>query len=193
MEQSVGHFHDVVFGEARHLLATMLHRVFKGVADNSLAARSRDDFEALHHVFAQAVLHARVAVLFVLTYDDDVHAGMPGLDEGMVSNAGPNVRVEPESLTRSDVKALEAAALRRGDGGFEKNFGASQGFPRARLDTRGIAAQVNLFANFYDFGFEPRAGGRKYLQRCRHDFRADSVAVGDGDFCSSGHSWLGEV
>ena len=50
VEQAVGHLHDVVFGEAGDLLAVVQRGVFEGVADDLLAARPRDQLEALHHL-----------------------------------------------------------------------------------------------------------------------------------------------
>ena len=74
--------------------------------------------------------------------------GMLRVDERMIGNAGPHVRVEAQRLAGGHVEALEAAALRRGDGRLQKNFRAAQGFPGAGLDTRGIAAQVDFFTDF---------------------------------------------
>ena len=103
------------------------------------------------------------------------------VDERVVGNAGPDVGVEAECLARGDVEALEAAALRRGDGGFEKHFGAAQGFPGAGLDARGVAAQVNFFADLDGLDFEGGAGGFQDVEGGLHDFGTDAVAMRDGD------------
>ena len=87
----------------------------------------------------------------------------------------------PEGLARGDVEALEAAALRRGDGRLEEDLGPQEGIPGARVDAGGIAAQVDLFADLDGLDLESRARRLQNLERGVHDFRADAVAVGDRD------------
>ena len=93
--------------------------VLEGVAHDALAARAGDQLQALHHLVALPVLDAGVGVFLVLAHDHHVHAGVAGIDEGMVGHAGPHIGVEPERLADGDVEALVAAALRRGDRAFE--------------------------------------------------------------------------
>ena len=130
VEQAVGHLHDVVFGEAGDLLAVVAARVFERVADDLFAARPRDQLEALHDFRAELVLDARVEILFVLAHDHHVHVGMLGVDERMIGNARPHVGVEAQRLARGDVEALEAAALRGGDGRFRETLWCGAGIPR---------------------------------------------------------------
>ena len=93
----------------------------------------------------QLVFDAGVEVLFVFAHDHHVHVGMLGVDEGVVGDARPHVGVLAQRLAGGDVQALEAAALRRGDGGLEKDLGAQQRFPGTRFDAGGIAAQSKPF------------------------------------------------
>jgi hypothetical protein len=75
VEETVGHLHDVVLGEAGDLLAVVAAGVLEGVADDALAAGSADELEALVDLVGLAVLDAGVEVLFVLADDHHVHAG----------------------------------------------------------------------------------------------------------------------
>ena len=187
MEETVGHLHDVVLGEAGDLFAVVLARVFEGVADDLFGAGAGDELEALHHVGAELILDAGVEILFVLAHDDDVHAGMLGVDERVIGDAGAHVGVEAERFAGGDVEALETAALRRGDGRFQENLGAAQGVPGAGLDAGGVAAQVDLLADLDGFDVKARAGGLQNVQGGGHDFGADAVAVRDRDGGFSGH------
>ena len=116
--------------------------------------------------------------------------GMLGLDERVVGHAGPHVGVQAERLADRDVEALEAAALRRGDRRLEKNLGAAQRIPGAWLDSGGVAAQVDLFADLDLLDVESRAGLFEDVKRRVHDFRADAVAVRDQNrrFLSGHHA-----
>ena len=79
---------------------------------------------------------------------------MLGVDERVIGDAGADVGVEAEGLAGGDVEALESAALRGGDGRFQEDFGAAQGFPGAGFDAGGDAAQVDFFADFDGFDVE---------------------------------------
>src|SRR5207245_7584342 len=125
VEETVGHLHDVVFGEARDLFAIVLARVYKRVAHDLLASRPRDELQALYFVVCEPILDARVEILFVLADDHDIHDVMLGFDEWVIRNAWPHIGIKAQRLARSDVKALESAALRGGDGRFEEDFGGS--------------------------------------------------------------------
>ena len=83
---------------------------------------------------------------------------MLGRDERVIGNARPHVGVQAQRLARGDVEALEAAALRRGDGRLEKDLGAAQRFPRAGLDAGRVAAQIDLLADLDGFSLDARAG-----------------------------------
>ena len=128
-----------------------LHRVLERVADDLLAARARDQLEALNDLRALLILDAGVEVLLVLADDDHVHLRVLGLDVRMVGDARPDVGVEAERLAGGDVEALVAAALRRGDGRFEKHLGAAQRLPRFRVDARGVAATGTPFRRSRSF------------------------------------------
>ena len=126
VEETVGHLHDVVFGEAGDLFAVVLLRVLEGVAHDLFAAGARDQLDALDFIVGETILDSGVEILLVLAYDDHVHFFVPGLDERVIRNTGTDIGVETQCFARSDVQALESPALRRGDGGLQKNFGAAQ-------------------------------------------------------------------
>ena len=134
MKQTVGQFHDVVFGEAGDFLAVVTAGVFESVANDLFRAGPRNQFQALHDLIRLTMLDARVKIFFVFTNDHDVHARMLCFDERMIRNARANVRVETERLAHGHVKTLEAATLRRRDRRFQKHFGAAQRIPRTWLD-----------------------------------------------------------
>ena len=50
VEQTIGHLHDVVFGEARHLLAVVPARILKRVAHDFFRTGPADQLQALHHL-----------------------------------------------------------------------------------------------------------------------------------------------
>ena len=81
--------------------------VFEGEAHDLLAARARDELEALHHVGAELVLDARVEVFFVLAHDHHVHLGMLGVDVRVVGDARPDVGVEAERLRVVTLRLLK--------------------------------------------------------------------------------------
>ena len=93
VEETVGHLHDVVFGEAGDLLAAVAARVLEGIAHDLLAAGPGDELQALHGARAELVLDAGVAIFFVLAHDHQVHARMQRVDERVVGNARPHVGV----------------------------------------------------------------------------------------------------
>ena len=101
------------------------------------------------------MLDAAVDVFLVLADDDDIHAGMLGVDVGVVGDARAHVRVQAEHLPGGDVQALEAAALRRRDRRLQEHLRAAQRLPRARLDAGTVAAQVDLLADFDGLDVEP--------------------------------------
>ena len=187
MEQPVGHLHDVVFHEAGDLLAVVPAGVFEGVADDLLAARPRDQLDARGHFRRELVFDAGVQILLVLAHDHHVHVGMLGVDERVIGNARPHVGIQAQGLAGGHVEALEAAALRRGDGSLQKDFGAQERRPGAGFNAGRVAAQIDFFANLDGFDLQSRAGRFQDLQRGVHDFRTDAVAMGDGDGSFGGH------
>src|SRR6185369_14017706 len=106
MEETVGHLHDVVFGEAGDFFATVLPRQLERVAYDFFRTRPRDQLAALYHFRAYLILDARIEVLFVLAHDHDVHVGMFGLDERIIGDARPHIGIEAEPLARGDVETL---------------------------------------------------------------------------------------
>ncbi len=66
-------------------------------------------------------------------------------------------------------------------GAFKKHFGAAQRFPGAGLDAGGVAAQINLFADFDGLDRERRAGRLDDAERGVHDLGTDAVAMRNGD------------
>ena len=165
----------------------MAARVLEGVADDFLAARAGDQLDARGDFGRELVLDAGVEVLFVFADDHHIHAGVLGVDEGVIGHAGPHVGILPERLAGGDVEALEAAALRGGDGSFEEDFGSQERVPGTRFDSGAIAAQINLFANLDGLDLESRAGRFQDLEGGVHDLRAYAVAMGDSDRCFGGH------
>src|SRR6266446_1003475 len=99
----------------------------------------------------------------------------------MVRDAGANVGVESESFANGYVETFEAPTLRGSYGRLQKNFGAPQGLPGTFLNARAVACQVNLFADIDSFNLERGAGLLQDVQSGRHNFRANSVAVRNGN------------
>ena len=88
VEQAVGHLHDVVFGEARDLLAVVARARTR--TRSARSSRSRAAMISLRHCVTScglAVLDAGVEVFLVLADDHDVHLGMLGVDERVVGDA----------------------------------------------------------------------------------------------------------
>src|SRR5205823_14937500 len=100
--------------------------ILKCVANDFFRSWSRNDLKTLHDLIGLAVLNARVQVLFILADDHDVHARMLCLDERMIRNAWPHVRVKSERLAHGHVQALVASTLRRRNRSFQENFGVAQ-------------------------------------------------------------------
>ena len=126
MKQTVGKFHNVVFSEAGDLLAIVAASIFKCVAHNLFRSWARNNLQTLHDLIGLAVLNARVQILFILADDHDVHARMLRLDERMIRNAGPHVRVKSERFAHGHVQALVASTLRRRNRSFQENFCVAQ-------------------------------------------------------------------
>src|SRR6202167_2304014 len=133
--ETVRHLHDVVVGEAGDLLTAVAARVFESVAHDLFAAGPGDQLQALHGAGAELILDAGVAIFFVLAHDHQVHARMQRVDERVIRNAWAYIGIEAERVAGGDVHALEAAAVRRGDGGLQEHRGAAQGLPSAGFNT----------------------------------------------------------
>ena len=93
--------------------------VFEGVANDLFGAGVGNDLERRGSLLGLAVLDAAVGVFLVLADNDDVHDRVLGLDERGVGDAGADVGEQPERFAGGDIEALVAAALGRGDGGFQ--------------------------------------------------------------------------
>ena len=126
VKQTVGQFHDVVFGKAGNFFSVMKAGVFKRVPNDFLRAGPRDQFQALDDLIRLTMFDTRVKILFILAHDHHVNAGIFRLDKWMIRNTRPHVRVEPERLPHRNIQTLEASALWRGDWRFEKEFRRSQ-------------------------------------------------------------------
>src|SRR5579863_3208372 len=176
VKQAIRQLHDVVLHEAGYFFAIVAARVFKGVAHDLFAAGAADKFETFHHVVGLAVLDARVEVLFIFTHDDHIHRRMFGLDKWIIGDARTHVGVQSEHNARCDVQALVPAALGRGNGSLEKYLGAAQGLPRARLDARADAPQIDLLADFDLFNIYTRACSLDNAQGGVHNFWPDAIS-----------------
>ncbi len=84
VEQAVGDLHDVVFGEAGHLLTAVGLRIFEGIPHDPLGALAGDQLQALRDIDRLLVLDASVEVFLVFADDDDVHLRMLGADERVI-------------------------------------------------------------------------------------------------------------
>ena len=126
MKQTVGQFHDVVFGKAGNFFAVMTTGIFKCVANNFFRAGPRYQFQTLHHLIRLAIFDARVEVLFILADNDHIHVGMFCLDEWVIRNTGAHVRIQAQRLAYGHIQALVATALRGGDRRLEKDLGVAQ-------------------------------------------------------------------
>ena len=80
--------------------------VLEGEADDLLAARARDQLEALDHLVGLAVLDSCVEVLLVLADHHHVHARVLGRNKRRVGRARPDVGEEPERLAHGHVETL---------------------------------------------------------------------------------------
>src|SRR5207244_10624366 len=112
---------DVVFGEAGNFFAVMTAGKFKRVANNLFRAGPRNNLQTHHYLIGLTIFDSGIKILFVLAYDHQVHTRMFGLDEWMIRNAGPHVRVQAKRLAHRYVQALVAATLRCSYWRFEKN------------------------------------------------------------------------
>ena len=177
VKEAISDLHDVVFREAGDLLTVVAARIFKRIAHYLLRARPRDELETLRHLIGLLVLDSSVHVFFIFAHDDDIHARMFRADERMVGNAGTNVGIKSQTLADGHVQAFETTALWRGNGRFQKHFGAPQRIPGAFFNTRAVAGQVNLFADLDGFDFELSAGLFEDVQRRGHDLGTDSVTM----------------
>src|SRR6185369_15321315 len=118
VKQTVGQLHDVVFREARDLLAIVSSRILKRVTNDLFGPRPRNQFQTLNDLIRLAMLDTRIKIFLVLAYHDYVHHRMFRLDERVIRNARPYIGVQTKHLSNSYVETLVAAALRRGDGCF---------------------------------------------------------------------------
>ena len=100
------------------------------------------------------------------------------LTNGGSGDAGTNVGVKTERLSRGDVQALVSAPLRRGDRRLQEHASASQRLPGGGLDPRRDPPQVDLLADLDDLRRNSRAGSLQDLECRCHDLRADAIAVG---------------
>ena len=181
MKKTVGHLHDIVLGKAGNFFAAIGPCIFKRVAHDLLTARPGDQFETLGDIIGAPVLDAGVGVLLVFAHNHHIHLGMLGPDIGIITQAGADIGIEPESLAGGDVERLETPALRCGDGGLEKNPGAPQGIPRRRLNPGRIAAQIDLLSDFDLLDVEPGPASRQDCKGGFHNFRANAIAAGNRD------------
>ena len=95
---------------------------FKRVANNLFRAGPRNNLQTHHYLIGLTIFDSGVKILFVLAHDHQVHTRMFGLDERMIRNAGPHIRVQTKRLADRYVQAFVAATLRCGDWRLEKNF-----------------------------------------------------------------------
>ena len=126
MEESIGHLHNVVFGECRDLLAAVRLGVFECVTHDAFTAWPGDQLEALEHFVGLTVLNTGVEILLILTNDHHVHIWMLCSNKRGVGRAGPYVRIQSEGLPHCHIQALESATLRCGDRCLEKHLGSTQ-------------------------------------------------------------------
>ncbi len=106
---------------------------------------------------------------------------MLGLDVGVIGDTRADIGIKAEGFASGYVEGLEAATLWGGNGGFEEDLSAAQGFPRARFNACVDAAEVDFLANFDGFFLDARAGGLHDVERSGHDFGADTVTMSNGD------------
>ncbi len=124
---------------------------------------------------------APIGIFLIFPHDDHVHAGMAGEHEGVIGDAGANIREQAQGLAHRDIQALEPTTLGRGDGGFQKHPGAAQRLPGPRVDAGAPAALISGLADFNGLQGEVGARRRQHPQGGVHYFGTDAVAPGDGD------------
>jgi len=125
MEQTIGHLHNVVFGESRHLLAVIADGVLEGVTHDLLATGTGDELETLIDFIRLPVLDTCVEVFFIFADDDQIHDRMLGPHVGAVAHAGAHIGIKAQRLAGGHIDALEARSLWRRQRGFVEDFGGA--------------------------------------------------------------------
>lgn len=187
MKQAVGHLHDVVFGEARHLLAAVAAGKLERIADDALGAGARDQLEGLIDLARLAVLDTGVQVFLVLADDDDIYIRILGRYERVIADDRAHVGEQAERLAQGDVDALEATALRRGQRRFVHHAGAKDRIERLLCDAGQRAGEVDALTEHDLLRFDLRAGFGQDMQAGVHNFGADTVAAREGNRDFVGH------
>ena len=112
--------------------AAVLEGVFEREPGDPRGRFLGDDLEGLDDPGDHDVLEAGVEVFGILPDDDEVDAGKTGRNAGEIGN-GPEIRVQLEILTETDVDRLEASA----DGGRQRPLQRGPVLPDRRDHFRG--------------------------------------------------------
>src|SRR4029078_943019 len=120
-EQSVRHLHDVRFMNDGNLFSLFFARVREGEASDSGRSFFGNDFQALNHAGHDFMLDSRIQAFSVLADQDQVEPGIAARDVGQSAHR-PEVGIEVERFSQSDIDGSKAFADRRGNGTLQGNL-----------------------------------------------------------------------
>jgi hypothetical protein len=185
-EEAVRDLHDVRLVDGVDLLAAILLGGVEGELRDARRSLLRDDLDGLCDARRNQHLDARVEVLGVFADDDHVNVRVVRLQAGQRLHRAV-VREEVELLAQRDVDRREAAAYRRCNGAFQRDFVLLDGLVERLRDVLaglgvgigagGVLVPVEACAVGLACGFEDADGGAR-------DLGADAVAGDEGYFVS---------
>src|SRR6185503_4715536 len=120
-KQTIGKFHDVCLVDRGHFLSPLTLRVFECEARDSRRCLLSDDLYTLNHARHDDVLQPRVQTLCVLTHDDEIKLRVTTRHIRQRAY-GPQVCVEIERFSKSDVDRSEAFTDRSGDWSLQSDL-----------------------------------------------------------------------
>lgn len=181
MEQPIGHFHNIVFGEATDPLNAPSGGQGKPITHQPFGAGAADQLQALHDLIGLPMLNPGVEVFLILPNDQQVKIGMLGGNNRVQRPAGADIGEETQAFPQGNIHAFIPAALGGGDRPFQHQPRAGKALPGFRRQTARVARLIAGFADGHGLRRQARARCLKNCKGCRHDFWADAVAGGDGD------------
>ena len=187
VKQAICKLHNVVLGHAGYLFAAVLLGVLKGIANDLFRSWLRNHLQTLVHLLGLAMLNSRIKILFIFADNHQIRFWKMRFDKRRIGLARTNIGIQSKGLTRSHIQRLEASTLRCSDGRFQKNLVGPKRINRIGFHTGTNPFEVHLFSNFDYLVLQLGACSIKDGQGRFHDFRADSVSVGYGNFSFGVH------
>ena len=183
VKETIGHLHDVVFGERCHSLTVMRTGIFESKACNTLTARAGDQLETLDTLIRLAVLNTAIEVFLIFPDDDDIHFGMACPHKRCIRHARTHICVQSQALTECHIETFIPAALRRGDRPLQENSSPVDGFPSIRCNPTRKSALVNGLTDL-DVLELKTCIRRRQNSKCRgHDLGPDAIPMCNCDPC----------